>query len=76
MEELNCTTGQNKPCVKMIRSIFQFVRIVPSWKFTYLWLIHNKACGPNSVPYLDQTPIFEWNMGRCGTKNRYHKSIV
>ena len=28
-----------------------------------------KASGPNSVTYLCQTPIFEWCVVRCGSKN-------
>ena len=30
---------------------------------------------PNSITYLDQTPIFEWYLVRCGSKNRYQKDM-
>ena len=30
---------------------------------------------PNSITYLNQTPIFEWYVVRCGTKNGYQKDV-
>jgi hypothetical protein len=30
---------------------------------------------PSSVAYLDQAPIFEWYVVRCGSKNIYHKDM-
>ena len=30
---------------------------------------------PNSTTYLNQTPIFEWYVVRCGSKNIYHSRL-
>jgi hypothetical protein len=30
---------------------------------------------PNSVTHLNQIPIFEWCVVRCGSKNGYQKGI-
>ena len=32
--------------------------------------------GPNLVTYLNQTPILEWCLVRCGFKNRHHEDIM
>ena len=37
--------------------------------------IHAKVDTPNLVSFLNQTPIFEWYMVRCGTKNGYIKDM-
>jgi hypothetical protein len=31
---------------------------------------------PNSVTHLNQIPIFEWCVVRCGSKNGYQKGII
>ena len=33
----------------------------------------DKVDVPNLVTYLEKTPIFEWNMVICDSKNRYQK---
>ena len=30
---------------------------------------------PNSVTYLNRTPIFEWYVDKCGSKNGYQKNM-
>ena len=36
----------------------------------------HKVKWPNSVNYLNQTPIFEWCLLRCDSKNRHQKGIM
>ena len=31
---------------------------------------------PNLVTYLNRTPIIEWYVVRCGSKNGYQKGII
>lgn len=33
----------------------------------------NMTCGPYSVTFLDQKPVFEWCVIRCGFKIKHHK---
>ena len=35
-----------------------------------------KQSRPNSINYLKQTPIFEWCVLRCGSKNGHQKDIM
>ena len=37
---------------------------------------HCKVNGPNSVTYLDRTPICEWWVVRCRSKNAHQKGIM
>ena len=37
--------------------------------------LNHKADVPNLVTYLYQTPIFEWYVVRCGSKNRYQNDL-
>ena len=39
------------------------------------WCKWHNLSGPNSVTYLNQTPTFEWWVGRCGSKNRRPNDI-
>jgi hypothetical protein len=34
----------------------------------------HKGSGPYSATYLNQTPIFEWRVVRCGSKNGHQKT--
>ena len=35
----------------------------------------NMTCGPYSVTFLDQKPVFEWCVIRCGSKNDNNKTF-
>jgi len=38
--------------------------------------LHNpKVSGPNSVTYCNWIPIFEWDVSRSGSQNRYGKGM-
>ena len=43
--------------------------------YTYCENLHSIVDMPNSVIDLSQTPIFEWYVVRCDSKNGYQKNI-
>ena len=43
----------------------------------WIWIpkMASKVCKPNPTTHLKQTPIFEWCVVTCGSKNEHQKSI-
>ena len=62
-----------------ITQLLQFSQLLQhiSTRFVYLFtILVLKLCRPYSVTFLNQTPICEWCVGTCGSKNGHQKGIM